>query len=127
MRSHTDVPSSTESLQPILKSTKGKTATPHLNATGVKASAESLVSPSDVKQRTRLAKEKEKYRSQAIGISETPLRGVFPSGPIFFTPESLANLSPESRRELAALQEVQSETLAANERAANRANKSMLI
>ena len=122
-----DIPSSTESLQPILKPTKGRTATPHPNAAEIKASSENLLSPSDVKNRTHLAKEKEKYRSQAIGISETPLRSPPPSGSVYLTPESMANLSPESQRELAALQEVQRETAAANERAAKRANRSMLI
>ena len=85
------------------------------------------MSPSDVKQRTRLAKEKEKYRSQVIGISETPLRPSPPSGSVYLTPESMANLSPESQRELTALQEVQRENAAANERAAKRASSSMLI
>jgi len=122
-----DVPSSSESLQPILKPTKGRTATPHPNATEIKASSENLLSPSDVKHRTRLVREKEKYRSQAIGISETPLRPQPPSGSMYLTPEGIANLSPESQRELAALQEVQRETAAANERAAKRANRSMLI
>ena len=121
-----DIPSSTESVQPILKPTKGRTATPHPNASEDKASLENLVSPSDVKHRTRLAKEKEKFRSQPIGISETPLRSPPPTGSVYLTPESLAHLSPESLRELTALQEVQRENAAANERAAQRVDRSVL-